>query len=154
MSWFRIENEIIDSYGEQLGPYGLSILMCLARFANTELVCWPAVTTLAKRTGMSRRQALKQINLLKELGLIEITRQYNPETREYSSNLYKLLFMGGTALHSVGGTAQDSAPNAPRAYKQNKRRSISPKKEDKKDYQPDYEEQTPEKERQKYRVEL
>lgn len=127
--YFRIPNEIIDTYGEQLGAYGLSILMCLARFANQELVCWPAVTTLAKRTGMSRRQALKQINLLKELGLIEITPQYNPETKEFSSNLYTLLFMGGIAPHSVPPTAQHSVPNAPRAYKQNKRRSISPKKE-------------------------
>lgn len=113
--YFRIPNEIIDTYGEQLGPYGLAILMALARFANAELVCWPAMTTLAKRTGMSRRQALKQINLLKELGLIEITPQYNPETKEHSSNLYKLLFMGGMAPHSAPPTESHAVPTARRA---------------------------------------
>src|SRR3954454_9304538 len=59
--YFTIDNELLDRCGAELGPYGLAVYMALARFANQDNACWPSLATIAQRTGMSRRQVIREI---------------------------------------------------------------------------------------------
>lgn len=143
--YFRVDNEIIDKYGEQLGAYGLAVYMCLARFTNQEMVSWPSYETIAKRTGISRRKVITEVAKLVELGLVEVTPQYNPETKEHRSNLFTLT----SASYAPPPSAQHAPPDAQRTPNKYKRRSISPKKKER-SYQPDYAET----DRKKYSVDF
>ena len=89
--FFTIDNKILDEYGEHLGPYGLAVYMVLCRFANSESTCWPSLQTVADRAGMSRRQVIRKIKSLTELGLIAIISQQDEETGEHRANFYVLL---------------------------------------------------------------
>ena len=88
--FFTIDNELLDRYGERLGPYGLAVYMALARFANQESECFPSQSTLAKRTGMSRMQVSREIEKLKQLNLIDGNQQFGTNGQK-RSNLYVLL---------------------------------------------------------------
>nr|HMN31692.1 helix-turn-helix domain-containing protein [Caldilineaceae bacterium] len=52
--------------------------------------CWPSLSTIASRTGMSRMQVIREIGKLQELGLIAVEHQCG-EKGEHRSNLYILL---------------------------------------------------------------
>ena len=88
--FFTIDNELFDRFGWLLGPYGLSVYMALARFANQESECFPSQSTIAKRTGMSRMQANREIEKLKQLKLINVRHQFGANGQK-RSNLYLLL---------------------------------------------------------------
>ena len=88
--FFTIDNELLDRYGDQLGPYGLAVYMALARFANQEGTCWPSLATIAKRTGMSRMQVIREIAKLQALQLIAVEHQCS-EMGIHRANLYILL---------------------------------------------------------------
>src|SRR5215213_538994 len=88
--FFTIDNVLLDWFGALLGPYGLAVYMALARFANQEGTCWPSLATIAKKTGMSRPQVIREIAKLKELGLIAVAHQLGKKG-EHTSNLYLLL---------------------------------------------------------------
>ncbi len=88
--FFTIDNELLDNFGAHLGAYGLAVYLALARFANQDSTCWPSLSTIAKRTGMSRPQVIREIAKLTVLQLIAVRHQVN-DKGEYSSNLYLLL---------------------------------------------------------------
>lgn len=48
----------------------LSILRVLADHANEQFECWPSLTTIAKKTGKSKRQVIRTLQKLREQGLI------------------------------------------------------------------------------------
>ncbi len=87
--FFTIDNEVIDRYGAQLKPTGIATYTGLARFANRAGECFPSQTTLAKRLGMSRMQVSREIDKLKNLGLIEVKPQFGSHG-EQRANLYIL----------------------------------------------------------------
>jgi hypothetical protein len=100
-----IDNELLDHYGSRLGPYGLAVYMALARFANQDGACWPSLSTIARKTGMSRPQVIREIAKLKDVSLIAVEHQVNTKG-EYSSNIYVLL---DTAVPSLEpGVVSDS----------------------------------------------
>lgn len=135
--YFTIDNVLLDIYGERLTPYGIAAYACLARFANSDQQCWPSMETIAKRTGMSSRHARRMIGLLAELNIISITPQYNPQTKEHTSNLYTLLdIVGGTDSESVGGTDQQSAPSDQQSHRTKPKKKGHTKEDKKKDYRP------------------
>jgi len=107
--YFTVDNIVIDEYGEQLGPHGLAVYMALCRFANADQECWPSHATVAKRTGMSRRQVGREIAKLAGLSLILVTPQYDTESQVHRSNLYTLLEVEG--IDSVTTPHIDSVTN-------------------------------------------
>lgn len=71
--WFWIHNRIIDEYGSRLTPYGLSVYMALARYANNESQeCKPTIGTLAALTGMSESKVRDGLKTLTDLNLVAI----------------------------------------------------------------------------------
>lgn len=109
--FFTIDNELLDRFGADLGPYGLAVYMALARFANQDSTCWPSLATIAQRTGMSRRQVIRKITHLQSLELIAIEAQIDEETGEHKANLYTLLDMPGSDTQSPGSDTQSPKQN-------------------------------------------
>jgi len=72
--FLRVDNDLYDRFGAQLGPYGLAVYMALCRFANRDSECWPSYATIAKGTGMSWRKVASTIAQLEDLGVIAIER--------------------------------------------------------------------------------
>lgn len=134
MPWFKVENDIIDKHGAELGAYGLAVYMCISRFINQEGVAWPSYETIAKRTGISRRKVISEVQKLVDLGLVEVTQQFNPHTGEHRSNLFSL----PSASYAPPPNAHPASPSEPRTPRKRLKKDYSPSnvKEEKKSYQP------------------
>jgi len=116
--FLRVDNDLYDRFGAQLGPYGLAVYMALCRFANRESECWPSYSTIAKGTGMSRRKVIYEIKKLEELGAIEVQR--NRDT----SNVFVLLDTGAQrAPQGVHDVHPSGAQRAPKQSLKNNRSS-------------------------------
>jgi len=83
--YLRVYNDLYDHYGAQLGPYGLAVYMALCRYANQDSEAWPSYTTIARGTGMSKRQVIREIHKMEELRIIAVERNQN------TSNIFVLL---------------------------------------------------------------
>lgn len=108
--FLRVDNDLYDRYGAQLGPYGLAVYMALCRYANRASECWPCYSTIAQGTGMSRRKVIYEIKKLEDLGVIEVQRNRN------TSNVFVLLDTG--AQRAPQGVHDVHPPSAQRAPKQ------------------------------------
>lgn len=75
--FLRVYNDLYDSYGAKLGPYGLAVYVALCRYANQDSEAWPSYSTIARGTGMSRRQVIREIAKMEALGVIAIERNQN-----------------------------------------------------------------------------
>jgi len=73
--YLRVYNDLYDRFGAQLGPYGLAVYVALCRYANQDSECWPSYSTIARGTGMSRRQAMREVAKLEGLRVIEVQRE-------------------------------------------------------------------------------
>jgi hypothetical protein len=104
--FFTLDNELLDRFGADLGPYGLAVYVALARFANREGECWPSFTTIAQRTGMSRRQVIRETAKLAARGLIAVEAKTDQATGEHKANLYILLDVTGGDSQSLGSDSQ------------------------------------------------
>lgn len=70
-SWFQVENETVDRYQGQCGPYAWAVYTYLLRKLNSETqVAWPKITTIAEGTGMSARSVHNAIDRLEAVGLL------------------------------------------------------------------------------------
>lgn len=115
--FLRVDNDLYDRFGAQLGPYGLAVYMALCRYANSASSCWPSYATIARGTGVSRRKVIYEIAKLEALGVIAIERSVN------TSNVFVLL---DTSAQDAPGSAQRAPlgvhhmhpPSARRAPKQ------------------------------------
>lgn len=139
--YFTIDNVLLDLHGSQLGPHGIAVYAALARFANHDQECWPTYRTITDRTGVSRRQIVREIEKLEELKIIAITRRVD-EKGQRTSHLYTLLdIVGGGATQALGGGATQAPGSATQAPKQSLKKkypSTSKNKgEIKKDYRPE-----------------
>lgn len=72
--YLRVYNDLYDRFGAQLGPFGLAVYVALCRYANQDSECWPSYNTIAKGTGMSRRQVMREVVKLEELKIIAVER--------------------------------------------------------------------------------
>jgi chromosomal replication initiation ATPase DnaA len=74
-------------YGRAVGPYGIAIYNVLVLHAGVEdQDCWPSYKTMAFLTGMSRRQAIREVKKLSDLTLIEVASTFNQATGRQTSN--------------------------------------------------------------------
>lgn len=89
--WHWAYHETIDKYGSKLGPHGLAIYYALCRHANENRECWPSYQTLAHETGMSRRQAIREVGRLLAMGFIGKVSRFEDKYGDQDTNLYVLL---------------------------------------------------------------
>lgn len=103
-SWF--DNEVMQHYGSQLGPYGISTYMALLIFADSKShTCFPSLQQLAEMTSMSRRQVMRSLKQLAGLKLIAIKHRTDVG-QEPASNLYTILTPGGSDYQSLRGDSE------------------------------------------------
>lgn len=83
--YLRVYNDLYDRFGAELGPYGLAVYVALCRYANQDSECWPSYNTIAKGTGMSRRQVIREVAKMEGLQIVAI------ERNKHTSNVFILL---------------------------------------------------------------
>jgi hypothetical protein len=84
-AFLQVYNDLYDKFGSTLGPYGLAVYVALCRYANQDSECWPSYNTIAKGTGMSRRQVIREVARMEELKVISV------ERNQHTSNVFILL---------------------------------------------------------------
>jgi Helix-turn-helix domain len=88
---FRIDNIIIDEYGEKIGAIGVAIYNVLARHADRETgICYPSIRLSAKKLALGRTTVKKYLRILLNHCLIAISSRLSDEG-DPTSNLYMLL---------------------------------------------------------------
>lgn len=70
--FYQIDNRILQVFGPRMGPYGIAVYNALAMHANRHGECHPSYETIAAETGMSARQAKREIEKLCGLKLVAI----------------------------------------------------------------------------------
>jgi hypothetical protein len=88
---FRVDNIIIDEYGEKIGAIGVAIYNVLARHADRETgICYPSIRLIAKKLALGRTTVKKYLRILLNHCLIAISSRLSDEG-DPTSNLYTLL---------------------------------------------------------------
>jgi Helix-turn-helix domain len=88
---FRVDNIIIDDYGEKIGAIGVAIYNVLARHADRETgICYPSIRLIAKKLALGRTTVKKYLRILLNHYLIAISSRLSDEG-DPTSNLYMLL---------------------------------------------------------------
>ena len=93
---------------QDLKPVPKFVLVVLADAANDQGVCWPRVSTIARKVGVSSRTVQRAIQLLICRELITAEQRYRSDG-SCSSNLYRLSLEGGDRL-SPAPDCGDTAP--------------------------------------------
>jgi hypothetical protein len=88
---FRVDNIIIDDYGEKIGAIGIAIYNVLARHADRVTgICYPCIRTIAKKLALGRTTVKKYLRILLNHCLIAISPRLSDDG-DPTSNLYMLL---------------------------------------------------------------
>ena len=97
------------AWRQVLTPTLKLVLMALADAADDQGVCWPSVSTLAKKCTVSKRTVQRSLRVLIDDGLLiaEARRRHDGSS---TSNRYRLLIAGGDNLSPLHETA-DSRPS-------------------------------------------
>jgi len=93
---------------QDIKPVPKFVLVVLADAANDQGVCWPRVSTIARKVGVSSRTVQRAIQLLIHRELITAEQRYRSDG-SCSSNLYRLLLVGGDRL-SLAPDRGDTPP--------------------------------------------
>lgn len=87
--FYWVEHDLLKTYGARMGAYGIAVYNALAYYANNANEAWPGAGTIARMIGCSERQVRATLQLLKELGVIDITPRFNEDGKR-TSNAYTL----------------------------------------------------------------
>lgn|SRR5678816_2928345 len=110
LGYLRVYNDLYDRFGARLGPYGIAVYVALCRYANQDSECWPSYNTIAKGTGMSKRQVMREVIKLEALKIIAMERS------GHAANVFVLLDTSDT--QSPGGSDTQSPPSDSQSPKQ------------------------------------
>jgi hypothetical protein len=88
---------------QKSGP--LLVLLAIADYINTEGNAWPAVSTLARKVRMSKRNTQRCLRVLKEAGELEI----RPNQGRRGSNIYRLRLFNVDPNNSDTRVIRDAA---------------------------------------------
>lgn len=112
---FVVEDALIDTYGAQIGAYGVAVYTTLARFAKRDHATILAYQTIADALDISKTKVRTTLKSLASAGIIQIDPQTDDSGVPIASNRYTLLPIGGTKAvsQSKGGstTRQGVAPH-------------------------------------------
>jgi Helix-turn-helix domain len=88
---FRVDNIIIDEYGEKIGAIGVAIYNVLARYADRDTgICYPSIRLIAQKLALGRTTVKKYLRILLNHCLIAISPRLS-DAGDPTSNLYMLL---------------------------------------------------------------
>jgi hypothetical protein len=88
---YRIDNIIVDDYGEKIGAIGVAIYNVLARYADRQTGnCYPSIRLIARKLALGRTTVKKYLRVLLNYSLIAISSRLSDEG-DPTSNLYMLL---------------------------------------------------------------
>jgi hypothetical protein len=88
---FRVDNIIVDEYGEKIGAIGVAVYNVLARHADRQTgICYPCIGTIAKKLALGRTTVKKYLRILLNHCLIAIAPRTS-EAGDPTSNSYMLL---------------------------------------------------------------
>ena len=132
--WFRLENEVCERVGRELGVHALGVYIVLARHAdNSTRQCWPGRSRIARSLSCSTDTVDRAIKQLEAGGFILVERRTCTEHRRIrrraadgtltetleprrinASNLYTLLdcFGSDSAAHGGHPTSSQRPPVA------------------------------------------
>lgn len=139
---YFIDNALLrGGWGRVLGPYGIAIYDALALHADgDDQDAWPSFATLADLTGMSRRQAIREIQKLARYNLIAIEGRKTNGGLD-TSNEYVLLNQAewfsptvsgshsgddSESLHAVSGSHSGGDSESPKQDSSNKTQLTKP----------------------------
>lgn len=97
--WFRMDDEIIEVYGPEIGVHGIAVYSALCKYANKEESSHPGLRLLCEKLKIGRKKLLDTLAKLESVGLIEV----EPGDR-VSVNVYTLLDVpkGGSGQNQGG----------------------------------------------------
>jgi len=96
---------------QDLKPIPKFVLVVLSDAANDQGHCWPRISTIADKVGVSTRTVQRAIQLLVRRELITVEERYRSDG-SCSSNLYQLLLDEGDSL-SPAPDRSDTTPGHP-----------------------------------------
>ena len=79
---------------QALGPVPKFVLVVLADAADDEGICWPRISTIAERVGVSTRTVQRAIQYLVQRKLVTVEPRLRPDGSS-SSNRYRLMLTEG-----------------------------------------------------------
>lgn len=93
---YFVDNAFLKNWGAKLGPHCIAAYNVLVMYANAnDQTAYPSFQTIADLTGMSRRQAVREIEKLKTNNIIRVDErtEVNPESGKphYLTNIFTLL---------------------------------------------------------------
>ena len=100
---------------QDLKPVPKFVLVVLADAANDQGVCWPRVSTIARKVGVTSRTVQRAIQLLIRRKLITAEQRYRSDG-SCSSNLYRLLLEGGDNLSPTPDRGDTTSGHASQGY--------------------------------------
>ena len=103
------------AFRQDLKPVPKLVLVVLADAANDQGICWPGITTLAGKVGVTPRTVQRAIQLLVHRDLITVEQRYRSDG-SCSSNLYQLSLDSGDNLSpppDCGGTSRHARQGPP-----------------------------------------
>lgn len=84
--WFRLDDEIIEDFGPEIGVHGIAVYAALCKHADKEENSHPGLRLLCEKLRIGRKKLLDTLAELERVGLIEI----EPGDRK-SVSVYTLL---------------------------------------------------------------
>jgi hypothetical protein len=88
---YRVDNIIVDEYGEKIGAIGVAVYNVLARHADRQTgICYPCIGTIAKKLKLGRTTVKKYLRILLNHCLIAIAPRMSA-AGDPTSNSYMLL---------------------------------------------------------------
>ena len=85
------------AWQQALTPTLKLVLMALADAADNQGVCWPSISTLAKKCSVSTRTVQRSLRVLIDSGLLTADSRRRRDGSS-TSNRYRLLIKGGDNL--------------------------------------------------------
>lgn len=89
---YFIDDAYLNGYAKLCGVYATAIYNSLSRHANFHSqTCFPAITTMAKQHGISKRSAIRATKILEKWHIIKIIKEKDEKTKRQLNNTYLLL---------------------------------------------------------------
>jgi hypothetical protein len=125
VSWFSVDNEVLDDFGPRIGAHGLAVYCALSRHARAgDEQAHVSVRRLCRQLKMGTTKLLQTLDELREVGLIAIERGDHEK-----SSTYTLLEVakgvpneeqGGVPNEEQGGPDQEQGVPDQEQYKTSK----------------------------------
>ncbi len=84
-SFFFVQKKVIEEYGAQIGPYGITVYTVLCYLTDPSGICSPSVGTIAKTARCSEATVRRVLNTLKSYDLLDVIASYNQDGGQRTS---------------------------------------------------------------------